>query len=454
MPNSYTISSGGALPMAAALAQGVQAGVQSYQNQKYKQAELAMKQQQMDSEAELRRMQMQKLQQEMAPMTFEAAKLQTLLDAQEAGMKVPGSVMTDQWQTVMGHLDNPRKLQAANQFIQQKQASMTGQMSPDQFSEMFGSDARSAAPQPLQPQQMSAPQQMSNPQPSGASRDPAGDYNPNVFSPSTGMRLQASPQAQPQDQSGRVTFANPKEAEFYGNLVKSTRQAQLGQGQLAARGDQTLASLLSNLNATSAKIQNSQDSNEAKVHIAELEGQIKTYKANLEAQTKKTVAGIGAKARTDSASIRGSGKGAVKNPDLALVDDQIKQNSKMMDSLAKPASGFSMELPNEIAAKKATLAEKSQKLIQLRGLVQSGKSYSDAAAALGIAPAASAVPSDVIPQAKSAAPAKAPKNAGAAAFTRDMPGVVDKLKSLPEGSAFTLDGEKYQIKGGAPVPAQ
>lgn len=415
MENSYTLNRGGFLPIASALAEGLSSGVQTYQQQKYRQAELALKQQQVTSETELRKLQMQKLQSEMGPVTFEAGKLQLLMKAQEAGMDVPGSVLKDQWNTVFEHIDNPMKLQAASQFVDKKAASSTETMDPTHFQEMFGSDSKLMPAQPASPASPSAEAQVPEVRPRVMNMAPVGPMARAAPTTPTG---------------GAITFANPKEAEFYGGLVKSARQSQLGLGGLNAKADSTLATLLGGINKTTADLQKSQDTNEQRKYLAELKAKTAAYEAQLAAQSRENVANINAGSREKVAAKRGTGKGgSTKDPVLNNILKGINDLEKQEATIGKP-NQLGMAPMDSVSEKQKDFLSQQKALLFNQYQSHTGKPYPGSAA-----PAA---PGNVAPKTD---PKKNPP-AQPNTFSSG-PGTGDKIRALPVNATFQVDGQTF-----------
>jgi hypothetical protein len=418
MDNGYTLNRGGALPFAAALAQGVESGIQSYQATQYKRQEMDLKRQQMDSEAQLRRMQMQKLQQDMAPVMFDASKLELMNNAVNAGMNVPDSLIKDQYKKTFEGIDSPAKLQMANQYLSQKQAALTTQMNPAQFSEMYGSSAKLMMPQPASPVDQASQQ----------------------YSGQAPQAIQGPVASQPKPSAN--FSMTPNEAKLYGGLVKDSQNARIGAMTQQGRADSTYASLLNNMNTQASRLAQTQDTNDAREGIAKLQASLKEMEAHLNAQTKKDVARINAKGKVDAVKSRATNS---KNPDLSLVDSMIKDNAKALDAMSKPATGFSTELPSELAAKKAAIEQRSQQLLQTRALVASGKKLSDAASAVGLHGLPSA------PQAPRGAAPAVIQQAGRPKFMPG-PGVSQQISKLPDGQEFEVNGQVFMKQGGQAIP--
>lgn len=398
------------LGLASSLAQAVQTGLSAYQQRQTANQNLAIRMAEIQSERELRRLQMQKLQQEIAPVEFSAAKWNVIDKAFGAGL-IPEKVRTDAAKEVLEQANTPAKLNALSKMIDQKQASKLRSMSPSAFREQFGD----SVVQEEVPEQL--PQEVKQPP------------------------VAQAPEAQ---QPFNVTLT-PKEAEFYGNLAKAKYGNQVQLAGINQRSEAALLNFQAQMEGIAQRALSAQSETDRKAAFDDFLRFFKVYEANQKADTATTVQGMkneGAKAvantradaTRDAARIRGSNKGskAAQDPVVKSLLDQRKETLKAINKEMGTKSGFDMTTPRQ---KREAVAALQAQLGQLDAQLK----------AKGV----------VIPEVGGQAPSQAanvvPQGNPRPKFTRG-PGVKAEIAKLPDGAEFEVDGQIFVKQGNQAIP--
>lgn len=443
MPSSWSHTPNRGLQIASGLAQGLQSGLNAFQNAQARNQQLELQRMKLQGDAELRKLQLEKLRQEMAPVEFSAQKFQTISNAVELGI-IPETMKTQAAKDLMEMADTPQKLQFLNSAIDRKKQADLKKLSSSNMAEMFGSGT----------QVMDVPE-------------------------APVQTEQAAPQANPAA-SLRLT---PKEAELYGGLLKSKLGAQTQFAGIQQRDAASERQLIASLANYETRLDAAKDSNETKKIVQELRNELGLYQTNANNQNRIQVQGLrnegdlntqrmrnrgtfdaqdmrnkgalaveelrgknrigvaelNAKSREKTAAMKkaAGGRGNPVSPEQKMALDIIKQKEKALSDLNKPSSGLNMELPQEkiqrIKNANADLARAYEQYKAQFGVDLRGKSSETKAAPQGKAPA-------VVPQGNAR-----PK------FTKG-PGVSAQIAKLKEGTEFEVDGQVYELKGGKAVP--
>jgi uncharacterized protein YnzC (UPF0291/DUF896 family) len=419
------------LQFAGALAGGVQNFMTAYQGQQNKNREFEIRENEMRAQTELRKLQVEKLRQEMAPVEFSLQKFQTIDNAFGAGI-VPEKLKNDAAREVIEAADTPQKLKFLNQVIDRKKSSDLRAMSTSPgFAEQFGSGA-------VVPEIPEMPEASAAPAPAPASMPPSG------------LKL------------------SPKEADFYGGLIKSkyATQAQFsGIQQRDAASERNLQAALKNYDT---RLEAAKDSNETKAIIQELrnelgrfqttennegrmnvqnlrnEGSYNTQKwknrGSFDLQDMRNKGAIAVQEeRNKGAAARASRSGKSASPESKLLERQIVETQKAINGLYKPATGISMETPRELQIKEQGLRNQ---LNQLQSAYKTSTGFDFNAAVQkgsGQAPANASAPKTV------------PQGNARPTFSKG-PGVSAKIKALPDGTELEIDGAVFLKQGGQLLP--
>ncbi len=293
------------LNFASALAQGVGNFVSSYNQTKNQNLQMALKAREIDAEAQLRQLQMQKLQQEIAPVQFDVQKLAVMKRALDAGV-LPDSVYNKQVSNTVQNIDSPAKLSVVNQAIDSHL---------NQKASAFGAQSSLPDSQPAQPSE-----------------------SPASFS------------------------LSPKEAEFYSGLIKGQNQYNLGVGRLDLMQKQNDLQAALKQQEILAGIQKNARDNETKKYVAEQNAVLQKQIMQLRSDLGIKVANINAGARIGSATISAGSRGGEKDLYAKNLLTQISDINKAIAKTQARTPGIA-ELPNQksidVAALKQQLADKN-----------------------------------------------------------------------------------------------
>lgn len=270
------------LSAAALIAQGAEKFMGAYQGQQARQTAAAFQQQQIQSENELRRMQMEKIRQEIAPVEFDAQKLNLLFKGVDSGL-VPESVYKKNVEGFVDGIDSPAKLRAASNMLNQAQMQKNAQLGGQNYG--------------------SVP-------PGGGAFMPG--YAPTASRP------------------GTFTMS-PKEAELAGKLV-TARGQMAATGVRARAADLDYTAKLADIDSRLAQAQNKQDHDSI---LAEKKAALEKELANLRGGYQVQAAKISAGARSNKATDEYA-KSLLKI---------VQQKEKTVSDLIKPASGLDMSIP-------------------------------------------------------------------------------------------------------------
>jgi hypothetical protein len=318
---NYTTRPDQGLAIASGLVQGVERGMNAYYQRTQANQQMQMQQQQMQATAELRRMQMMKLQQEVMPQTIDAAKINALVSGVDNGVPGAEQALGYQWKKSLDGIQTPAQAQIFNQWMQSHVAAR-------QPSPMPGGDAP-PAPDAGQPP-MAQPPQMMAPQASA----------PQSFN-------HAEQKIIGQIYQGRIQQ----------NIAGARNQTQLQVTDLNNQNKKEIQDLIQ-----SGKVDIQDLINGGQQKIQDLRNQGLLSRQGLANQGAEKVATIRADATVKAASMRGSSK--AKDPVEASILKQIENNQKTLDSLSKPPSGFSMELPADVKRRTDALNAQNEKLKQ------------------------------------------------------------------------------------------
>jgi hypothetical protein len=320
---NYTTRPDQGLAIASGLVQGVERGMNAYYQRTQANQQMQMQQQQMQATAELRRMQMMKLQQEVMPQTIDAAKINALVSGVDNGVPGAEQALGYQWKKSLDGIQTPAQAQVFNQWMQ----------------------SHVAARQP-------------SPMPGG---DPGVPRAPDAVLPPEGQ-----PQMAPQTSQRAVPTFNHAEQKIVGqiyqgriqqNIAGARNQTQLQVTDLNNQNKKEIQDLIQ-----SGKVDIQDLINGGQQKIQDLRNQGLLSRQGLANQGAEKVATIRADATVKAASMRGSSK--VKDPVEASILKQIENNQKTIDSLSKPSNGFSMELPADVKRRTDALNAQNEKLKQ------------------------------------------------------------------------------------------
>ena len=459
------------LSIAAGLAGGIEHGLEIWQRNRDRADEMAYRREKMAADAELHRMQMEKLRQEIAPIEFSLQKFQTIDNAFGAGI-VPEKMRNEAVKNVLDQADSPAKLQFINSAIEGKKAEAAQKISMENFG------AQSARP----------------------AFDPSQAPQMNSQAPSNAEAPASQPQAGPQgfDPTQPITMT-PKEAQLYQGLIKSKYVNQAQMAGVQQRDDASQRDYNAKIADLYTKRINAKSEKEAKMYEAEMKRESARYAADqnlrgrvqsasiqadsavrvanirgdsaenvqeikndgtmevalqkdstskdtqqlrnngaLEVQKERNKGALAAQAlRNKGAKGRGAGARTATSPEQKAQLDIIKQKEKALSDAQKPATGFSMELP----------AEKAKRIASLQGELEQAYSNYDKRWNTNLrggpaaAPAASGAAPAIIPQGKSA-----PK-----VLSGDPATLKAQAKAMPEGEQYTVNGVTWMNQGGKPV---
>lgn len=453
MAKSWDLTPNRNLAIASGLAQGLQSGFNAFQTAQARAEDRELKRMQIQGDAELRRLQMEKLRQEMAPIEFDLRTWNAMDQGVSAGV-IPEKMRDKKAEEIFQKADTPQKLQFLTQAIDRKKAEDLRKMAPLDLSQAFGGGMSDVMQVPEVPEAQAS-----------------------------------SGQEAPQEQSSQpIRFKNAKEAEFYKDLYKAKYGAQAQFAGIQQRDDASARTYESTMAGIAGKLAASEDANETKRLIQEMkdltarfnttannqnrvqvqglrnEGGLNNQRmrnrglfdatdmrnkgalAVEEARGKNRldVAGLNAQSREKVAAKRGAGsKGAPSNPEQKMMLDLIKQGEKALSDANKPSSGLNMELPQEKAQRIQNANAHLQRLYSqyetkyganLRGGAAEGK-----------APESKAGP------AQPKAPAVVPQGNARPKFSRG-PGVSAQIAKLKDGTEFEVDGQVFVLQGGQAVP--